>query len=79
MLLLLFSGGSGLAIMSTRRIQLPVNCVLAGDQLYRHKYRVAEIFPTNTRERTKASVSGVSRLSKDKPSFSVKSTSKGYD
>lgn len=66
-------------VTSTTILQLPINAVLAGEQLFRDRYKTSEIFPTNRREKTRASGSGVSRLSPEKPSFIVKSTAKGYD
>lgn len=60
-------------------LQLPVNCVMAGNQPFKDRYREWTVCPPNRRTRANAKRSEVCRLKGDKPSFTVKTGKRGYD
>jgi hypothetical protein len=82
MLLLLFNQGPAQPVVSTAFItgtdalQLPVNCVLIGQQLYERTGRTFERIPGKSGTRTIASVGG--RMGGE-TSFTVTTNAKGYD
>jgi hypothetical protein len=71
--------GAFLPITDTDLIGLPINCVLMGRQLWRYRERASELWPRNLREKGAMPKSGIGRLKGDKPSFTVKTGTKGYD
>lgn len=66
-------------ITDTDILQKPVNCVLAGQQPYKFSGREYEIHPSNRREQGRVNRSGVARLRGSRPSFTTKTSSRGYD
>lgn len=72
-------GGPELSIVDTEVLQLPVDCVLAGQQPYRERGREWEIRPRNLTEKTWGRHSSVRALQGGKPSFTVTTGKRGYD
>lgn len=68
----------GMGITSTIDIQLPIDCVMAGDQPLKERINEYEIRPQNRKYRTSISRSGVSRLD-NKPTFTTHTSKRGYD
>lgn len=66
-------------VTSTLVLRLPVDCVLAGEQLFSDRYREYDIAPQRTSTRTRVRSGGRHRLSGQAPSFKTTSTSRGYD
>lgn len=66
--------------VSTAVIQLPINCVLADQQLYKARIDVHDIGPARITHKTAASGSELRQLGGNgPPSFTVKTGNKGYD
>jgi hypothetical protein len=77
-----FGGGGGVGfglVTSTRRLQLPINCILAGQQHYTQSGREFEIRSMNATEKTWGRHSSVRALKGGKPSFTITSNKRGYD
>ena len=77
-----FGGAGGLSagdITSTRKIQLPIDCVLAGQQPYKFSGREYDIRPMSTTERVQGRRSRVRKLRGAKPSFTTTTNNRGYD
>jgi len=72
-------GGPEQSIIDTDVLQLPVDCVLAGDQPYRDRGREYEIRPMNMTEKTWGKHSRVKALSGGRPSFTSTTGKRGYD
>lgn len=67
------------AVTSTVSLQLPINCVLIGQQLYRRVGKTFELVPGRAGSRVIASAGKGGRISSESPSFTVKSNAKGYN
>jgi hypothetical protein len=67
------------AITDTEILQLPINCVLAGQQPYKERGREYEIRPRNLKSRPHTMRSGVRALKGGRPSFTVTTNNRGYD
>lgn len=65
-------------ICDTAALQVPINCILAGQQLFRDRYRSNEITIRRLEQKTQARRSGVDRLKGGRPSFTTRTDSKGY-
>lgn len=77
-----YFGGNGTSladITSTRKIQLPVDCVLAGQQPYRESGREYEIRDRNATERGGWNRTRVARLKGSRPSFTTTTNNRGYE
>jgi hypothetical protein len=71
---------TAVAVATSRAVlQDPINCVLAGQQPYRERGREWEIHPPNRRTKTAVTRSGVRQLGGQKPSFTTKTSKRGYD
>lgn len=66
-------------VTDTAQIQLPVNCVLAGQQRYREKGRDYELYPQNLKTKGVNVTRSLRRLSREKPSFTVTTSKTGRD
>lgn len=66
-------------VTSTLFLQLPINCVMAGQQTYKDRYRTFELNDPKQRAEIKAKSSQVGRLSGEAPSFKTTTGKKGYD
>lgn len=66
-------------VTGTNVIQLPINCVLAGNQPLELSRTEIEWNDADIKTRILVKSSGVSRLSENKPSFTVTTTKRGYD
>ena len=75
-LLFLFAGNP--SVQKTSEINLPINCVLMGEQLYERNVKTLELRGGKLRTRTIVGQGSGGRLSGDAPSF-VTRNSKGYD
>lgn len=81
-LLLLFGSlPAGLAqgVTDTTVLQLPINCILAGQQHYKVRGRTWEVVPYKKTENVAVVGAGVRRIRGDAPSFTVKTGTRGYD
>lgn len=67
-----------ISTVSTATLQLPVNCVLIGDQLYNKTGRTFERMAGKAGKRVIASAGGGGRLSDDAPGFTVFTSGRGY-
>jgi hypothetical protein len=65
-------------IVSTRQLSLPINCVLAGQQLYDRTGSIFEPGRGKSGRRVIARASASGRLGGDAPSFTVTKSGKGY-
>lgn len=72
-------GGPETSITDTEVIQLPINCVLAGQQPYKFGGREWEIPAYRRSDKTAVTRSGVAKLRGAKPSFTVTTNNRGYD
>lgn len=72
-------GGPELSITDLQVLQLPVDCILAGDQHYKQSGREYEIRPMNMTEKTWGKHSRVRALSGGRPSFTSTTGKRGYD
>jgi hypothetical protein len=70
---------SPLFITDTDTLHKPVDCVLAGQQPYKDRYREQEIHPPNQKTKTAITRSGVKMLRGAKPSYTTKTSKRGYD
>lgn len=68
-----------IGLVSTLVLNLPVNCVLIGDQLYERTGKTFERVKGKSGRKTIASGSGVKQLSDSPSSFTVTTNKKGYD
>lgn len=68
----------GTNITSTEVMQLPVNCVLAEDALFRERIRTFERMPGRGGTRVRARKSRVMSLGA-KSTFTVKTSKRGFD
>lgn len=66
-------------IIDTDILQKPVDCVLAGDQLIKDRYREWTVPGAKTVERPMVSATPRRRLTGQAPSFTVKTDKRGYD
>jgi hypothetical protein len=66
-------------ITSTRILQLPIDAVLAGQQPIKEIGNEYDIRAVNRRERGRTMRSGVRALSGAKPSFTIRSSRRGYE
>lgn len=77
-LLLLFSGMSPLLLTDTEKINLPVNCIMAGDQDLVPHSREWSFRESNYKFRPK--IKGTpNSLSTGTPSFTTRTDKRGYD
>lgn len=65
------ANASSLTLTDTTKIQLPINCVLIGNQPLSEGERTEELWNPSLRTKTKILNSGLTQLSKDGPSFTV--------
>lgn len=72
-------GFGPLFITDTDLIELPINCILAGQQDYEVGHTEIEARDPNIRTRTAVSQGGGGRLSSSESSFRVRKDSRGYD
>lgn len=72
------TGEFGQTITDTEVLQLPVDCILAGQQHYKQSGREYEIHPRNQREFSRGSRSRVRALRGGKPSFTTTTNKRGY-
>lgn len=77
--MLIFTGGPELTITDTEVLQLPVDCVLVGEQPFRETGRTVELAPSRRTETPSLMQSSVRRLSGDRPSFTITISKRGYD
>jgi hypothetical protein len=77
-MLLLFWRAAYDPITSTDLLQKPVNCVLAGEQSIKDRYREWDVPAAGRTERTAVSRSAVKSFG-GKPSFTTKTGPRGYD
>jgi hypothetical protein len=70
--------GAGI-LTDTDILQLPVDCVLAGQQPFTERGRTFEGGPQRMTRRTLGTHSSVRNLSGARPSFTIKTGSRGYD
>lgn len=66
-------------ITDTDRIPLPINCVMAGNQPLKVGKTVIEVNMPDVRSKTMVSTGGPQQLSKEKSTFTVKTSTRGYD
>ena len=66
-------------VTDTNHLQLPVDCVLAGDQPYNDRGREYDIRPMNATEKTWGKHSSVRALGGGRPSFTTTTGKRGYD
>jgi hypothetical protein len=66
-------------ITDTEVLQLPINCILAGQQQYKQSGREYEIRPLNATEKVTLKRSRVARLKGEKPSFTTRVSHRGYE
>lgn len=68
-----------LLVTDLDRIQLPVNCVLAGDVPFKDRWREWDVPAARTKEKVMASSTPARRLKGPGPSFTTRTSSRGYD
>jgi hypothetical protein len=81
-ILLLFGSipsGISSGVTDTTRLQLPVNCILASDSLYRRIIGDNHIVGFRKTERVSSSVTATRRLQGDASSFTTKTGKLGHD
>ena len=66
-------------VTSTNFVQLPINCVMIGNQIYKRSDKTFEIHLAGVKTTVRGEISETSRLQGDAPSFTVKTGTKGYD
>ncbi len=79
LLLTQFPVGVATGVIGTTKMQLPINCILASDSLYKRIINDNQVVPFRKSESVAASASSVRRLSGGPPSFTVKTSTRGYD
>lgn len=72
------AAGTG-RLTDTTILQKPIDCVLAGQQPYKYRDSEYEIPAYRRTHKTAVSKTGVARLRGGAPSFTSKTSSRGYD
>jgi hypothetical protein len=70
---------TGTTVSDTDVLQLPINCILAGQQHYKHRERTWDIPPHRVTEEVTARGSSTRRLRGEAPTFTTRTGKRGYD
>ena len=73
------AANSNLHATDTAVLQLPINCVLAGQQLIKDRYRENDLFNPNLKTDVIVTRSRAGLLGTKRPSFTIRTDKKGYD